>query len=80
MNKTTEEIKLEILSIAREDLMYRFNQLLETFRVTAGENNKEALFEAQFELIRDGYPTAEEIKERAEALYLFVAGGEVISQ
>lgn len=72
MNKNAYEIRLDVLTMAREDLLNRFHQMLEAFRLASDDANKSSLFEAQFELIRDGYPTTEEINKRAEELYEFV--------
>jgi hypothetical protein len=80
MNKTTQEIKLDVLAMAREDLTHRFHQVMDTFRLSADENNKASLFEAQFDFIRDGYPTTEEIINRAEELYSFLVEKNNISQ
>jgi hypothetical protein len=80
MNKTTEEIKLSVLAMAREDLLHKFQQILEAFRMTADDNNRASLFEVQFDFIRDGYPTTEEINKRAEEMYSFVTGEAKISQ
>lgn len=80
MNKTAEEIKLNVLAMAREDLVHRFQQVIDTFRITADENNKASLFEAQFDFIREGYPTTEEVVKRAEELYAFIVGNKEVSQ
>ncbi len=72
MNKNAYEIRLDVLTMAREDLLNRFHQMLESLRLASDDTSKSALFEAQFELIRDGYPTTEEINKRAEELYQFV--------
>jgi hypothetical protein len=73
-----KEIKLNLISIAREDLMHRFNLMLETFRAH-GPEKKEDAFGSQLELIESYYPSVEAIVTRADEMLLYINEGSEIN-
>ena len=73
MNKNAYEIRLDLLTMAREDLLQRFFQTLESFRSVTGEVDRGAFLEAQLDVIEKNFPTTEDIVARAEELYSFVS-------
>ena len=77
MSKTKEEIKLALIEMAREDLMTRFQLILETFKMSESEENKAAVFEAQFELLEKHYPEADAITARAAHMGAYVLEEEI---
>ena len=75
-NKNAYEIRLEILSIARNDLMELFLQKLQNARVKTNGENGERWSRSEEKLdekvISHLLPTSEDIIKRAKELYAFV--------
>ena len=69
MNKNAYEIRLDVLTMAHNDVLSKYHQTLDTHRNNADKTNVE--FDAT--LIESLYPKTADILVRAEELYGFVS-------
>ena len=69
MTKNAYEIRLDVLTMAHNDVLSKYHQTLDTHRHNAEKANAE--FDAN--LIESLYPKTSDILARAEELYAFVS-------
>jgi hypothetical protein len=68
------EVKLNLLAMAREDLMGKFQLALETIRSGVNQNNIDTMLDLQLTYINQEYPSVEAIAARADEMLAYVEG------
>ncbi len=68
------EVKLNLLAMAREDLMGKFQLALETIRSGVNQNNVDTMLDLQLTYINQEYPSVEAIAARADEMLAYVEG------
>jgi hypothetical protein len=69
MNKNAYEIRLDVLTMAHNDVLSKYHQTLDVHRANADKSNQNL----DASLIDSLYPKVSDILERAEELYTFVS-------
>ena len=69
MNKNAYEIRLDVLSMAHNDVLSKYHQTLDVHRANADKSNTSL----DASLINSLYPKTSDILARAEELYTFVS-------
>lgn len=71
------EIKLQLMSMAREDLMAKFQLTIETIRSGVNSDNLESMLDLQLTYINQDFPSVEAITARANEMLAYIEGGNI---